>query len=239
MQSWSPAPDGGWGFIWLQRMLGQGSARHRPLSYLAGWHGPAPKPGCSLRESRPVSRHPGGSRSRPDRVGPDGAASLRAVIHNASSFAATVADRADALDQLDLFYAVHMRVPFALNHSLADLLTETSEPRADIVHITDILCRQSQPQVQLLLRHQGRSPEPDPLLRQATGPEGGGQRRPAWTDPLQGMAQFPGPRARAQANAPGRGGRGGGDRPSRGGDPGQQLSDPCHYRRRWRLRRRA
>ena len=66
------------------------------------------------------------------------ASSLRAIIHNASSFAPTSASRSDALDQLDLFYAVHMRAPFALNHALADLLTACSEQRADIVHITDI-----------------------------------------------------------------------------------------------------
>jgi dihydromonapterin reductase/dihydrofolate reductase len=66
------------------------------------------------------------------------ASSLRALIHNASSFAPTAASRSDALDQLDLFYAVHMRAPFALNHALADLLSACSERRADIVHITDI-----------------------------------------------------------------------------------------------------
>ena len=74
------------------------------------------------------------------------ASSLRAVIHNASSFAATSASRDDALDQLDLFYAVHMRAPFALNHALADLLTACSEQRADIVHITDIYADNPNPQ---------------------------------------------------------------------------------------------
>jgi dihydromonapterin reductase/dihydrofolate reductase len=64
--------------------------------------------------------------------------SLRAVVHNASTFAATAPEADDALRQLDLFYAVHMRAPFALNLALADLLARCSTKRADIVHITDI-----------------------------------------------------------------------------------------------------
>lgn len=64
--------------------------------------------------------------------------SLRAVVHNASTFAATARATAEALHQFDVFYAVHMRAPFALNMALADLLALCSEKRADIVHITDI-----------------------------------------------------------------------------------------------------
>lgn len=68
----------------------------------------------------------------------DGVRSLRAVVHNASTFAPTAQDPAEALRQFDLFYAIHMRAPFALNLALADLLARCSERRADIVHITDI-----------------------------------------------------------------------------------------------------
>lgn len=66
------------------------------------------------------------------------AGSLRAVIHNASAFAVTAADTADALRQLDVFHAVHVRAPFALNRELTPLLDACSARRADIVHITDI-----------------------------------------------------------------------------------------------------
>ncbi len=66
------------------------------------------------------------------------ASSLRAVVHNASTFAATSKTPVEALRQFDVFYAVHMRAPFALNIALADLLALCSEKCADIVHITDI-----------------------------------------------------------------------------------------------------
>jgi dihydromonapterin reductase/dihydrofolate reductase len=68
----------------------------------------------------------------------EAAPSLRAVVHNASAFAPTSPDAGEALRQLDLFYAVHMRAPFALNRALADLLARCSERRADVVHVTDI-----------------------------------------------------------------------------------------------------
>ena len=64
--------------------------------------------------------------------------SLRAVIHNASAFEKTAPDPAEALRQMDLFYAVHMRTPFALNLELAPLLQACTDRRADILHITDI-----------------------------------------------------------------------------------------------------
>jgi dihydromonapterin reductase / dihydrofolate reductase len=66
------------------------------------------------------------------------ATSLRAVVHNASVFERTAPEVEDALRQMDRFYAVHMRAPFALNASLAPLLAQCSERRADIVHVTDI-----------------------------------------------------------------------------------------------------
>ena len=68
----------------------------------------------------------------------DAAPSLRAVVHNASAFAPTSPDADEALRQLDLFYAVHMRAPFALDRAFADLLARCCEKRSDIVHVTDI-----------------------------------------------------------------------------------------------------
>lgn len=64
--------------------------------------------------------------------------SLRAVVHNASDFAPTSCESHQALDQLDRFYAVHIRAPYALNRALADLLARCAEKRSDIIHITDI-----------------------------------------------------------------------------------------------------
>lgn len=66
------------------------------------------------------------------------ASSLRAVVHNASDFAATAPEAHEALGQLDRFYAIHMRAPYALNRGLADLLVRCSAKRSDIIHITDI-----------------------------------------------------------------------------------------------------
>jgi dihydromonapterin reductase/dihydrofolate reductase len=64
--------------------------------------------------------------------------SLRAIVHNASECAATSQGIDEALSQFDLFYAIHMRLPFILNLAFTDLLKNCSEKRADIVHITDI-----------------------------------------------------------------------------------------------------
>lgn len=75
----------------------------------------------------------------------DATPSLRAIVHNASSFAATAPVLTDALQQFDLFYAVHMRAPFALNLALADLLASCSERHADIVHVTDIFADNPNP----------------------------------------------------------------------------------------------
>jgi dihydromonapterin reductase/dihydrofolate reductase len=64
--------------------------------------------------------------------------SLRAVIHNASAFAATAPAVDDALRQMDDFYALHMRAPYALTVALAPLLQACPEKHADVIHITDI-----------------------------------------------------------------------------------------------------
>jgi dihydromonapterin reductase/dihydrofolate reductase len=66
------------------------------------------------------------------------ASSLRAVVHNASDFAATSPEADEVLAQFDRFYAVHMRAPYVLNRAFADLLARCSEKRSDIIHITDI-----------------------------------------------------------------------------------------------------
>lgn len=66
------------------------------------------------------------------------APSLRAIVHNASDFAATSPLASDALRQLDSFYAIHMRAPYFLNCAFLDLLINCSERRSDIIHITDI-----------------------------------------------------------------------------------------------------
>ncbi len=68
----------------------------------------------------------------------DVAVSLRALIHNASAFEKTAPSTTDALRQMDAFYAVHLRAPFALNRDLAPLLRACPERRSDILHITDI-----------------------------------------------------------------------------------------------------
>lgn len=63
---------------------------------------------------------------------------LRAIIHNASSFAPTAAAADTAAEQFQQFYNVHMLAPFLLNRALADCLIGRAHEPADIVHITDI-----------------------------------------------------------------------------------------------------
>lgn len=73
------------------------------------------------------------------------AGSLRAIIHNASSFAPTAPAVEDALGQMDAFYALHMRAPYALTAALAPLLRLCPEEHADVVHITDIYADRPSP----------------------------------------------------------------------------------------------
>src|SRR4051812_20940324 len=75
------------------------------------------------------------------------AISLRAVAYNASAFERTAPEVEDALRHMDRFCGVHMRAPFALNASLASLLAQCSERRADIVRITDIYADDPNPLV--------------------------------------------------------------------------------------------
>lgn len=63
---------------------------------------------------------------------------LRAIVHNASSFAPTAEQWPTAAEQFQQFYNVHMLAPFLLNRALADCLAGSAEAPADIIHITDI-----------------------------------------------------------------------------------------------------
>lgn len=64
--------------------------------------------------------------------------SLRAIIHNASSFTATDDDLARAAEQYEAFFYVHMMAPFLINQGLHDRLQGEDGHPADIIHITDI-----------------------------------------------------------------------------------------------------
>ncbi len=63
---------------------------------------------------------------------------LRAIIHNASSFAPTDDDLATAADQYEQFFYVHMMAPYLINQGLQDRLHGDDGHPADIIHITDI-----------------------------------------------------------------------------------------------------
>lgn len=64
--------------------------------------------------------------------------SLRAIIHNASSFTPTEDDLARAAEQYEQFFNVHMMAPFLINQGLHDRLQGDDDQPADIIHITDI-----------------------------------------------------------------------------------------------------
>lgn len=64
--------------------------------------------------------------------------SLRAIIHNASSFTPTDDDLARAAEQYEAFFLVHMMAPFLINQGLHDRLHGDGSDPADIIHITDI-----------------------------------------------------------------------------------------------------
>ena len=64
--------------------------------------------------------------------------SVRAVIHNASSFERTSSDLAIAAQQYEQFFTIHMMAPFLINQGLQSLLVGNKEEPADIIHITDI-----------------------------------------------------------------------------------------------------
>ncbi len=70
---------------------------------------------------------------------------LRAIIHNASSYEPTIRNSRDALRQYRLFFGVHMMAPYILNEELRGLL-EASSGFADIIHITDIYAERPNPQ---------------------------------------------------------------------------------------------
>jgi dihydromonapterin reductase/dihydrofolate reductase len=61
---------------------------------------------------------------------------LRGIIHNASDW---ISDDADlpVNEVIGAMMRVHANVPYELNHALAPLLADCSDPHADIVHIGD------------------------------------------------------------------------------------------------------
>lgn len=63
---------------------------------------------------------------------------VRAIIHNASSFSPTSDDLVEAAQQYHQFFYVHMMAPFIVNEALRDRMRGENGAPADIVHITDI-----------------------------------------------------------------------------------------------------
>src|SRR5699024_8840992 len=63
---------------------------------------------------------------------------LRAIIHNASSFAPTHAADSAAATQLQAFFNVHMLAPFLLNRALLDCLLNRHGTVSDMIHMADI-----------------------------------------------------------------------------------------------------
>lgn len=64
--------------------------------------------------------------------------SFRGLIHNASSFEPTSEDLAEAAQQYEQFFNVHMVAPYLINQGLSSLLIGLDNNPADIIHITDI-----------------------------------------------------------------------------------------------------
>jgi dihydromonapterin reductase/dihydrofolate reductase len=64
--------------------------------------------------------------------------SLRAIVHNASSFEPTSEDLHQAAQQYEQFFNVHMKAPFLINQALHAQLLASDSVLKDIIHITDI-----------------------------------------------------------------------------------------------------
>jgi dihydromonapterin reductase/dihydrofolate reductase len=64
--------------------------------------------------------------------------SIRAIIHNASSFSPTEDSLEAAAAQYDAFYTVHMKAPYLINQALHSIMKGDKDLPADIIHITDI-----------------------------------------------------------------------------------------------------
>ncbi len=64
--------------------------------------------------------------------------SMRAIIHNASSFAPTSTDLTEAARQYQQFFTIHMLAPFLINQGLRSQLQAGEHTPTDIIHITDI-----------------------------------------------------------------------------------------------------
>lgn len=71
---------------------------------------------------------------------------IRAIVHNASTFAPTDDEPAQAAEQFQAFFEVHMRAPYLLNTRLADQIQGPDGSAGDIVHITDIYADNPGPQ---------------------------------------------------------------------------------------------
>ncbi|MDA3921806.1 MAG: SDR family oxidoreductase [Salinisphaera sp.] len=74
------------------------------------------------------------------------APTIRAVVHNASTFSPTNDDPAQAAEQFQAFFEVHMRAPYLLNTRLADQIAAPDGGAGDIIHITDIYADNPGPQ---------------------------------------------------------------------------------------------
>lgn len=68
------------------------------------------------------------------------AASLRAIVHNASDWAPN-SPNADAGSHFERLFRVNMQAPYLINLQCRELLEACSEPQRDIVHLTDYVAR--------------------------------------------------------------------------------------------------
>ncbi len=75
--------------------------------------------------------------------------SVRAMIHNASSFDATASDLTTAAVQYEQFFYVHMMAPFLINEGLRARMQGEGGAPADIIHITDIQAENPTPAVDI------------------------------------------------------------------------------------------
>ncbi|WP_043529329.1 dihydromonapterin reductase [Litchfieldella xinjiangensis] len=67
-------------------------------------------------------------------------ASLRAIVHNASDWAADTDDE-EAGANFERLFRVHMQAPYLINLQCRSLLEACPEPQRDIVHMTDYVAR--------------------------------------------------------------------------------------------------
>ena len=63
--------------------------------------------------------------------------SLRAIIHNASSWISDTEETHDSADILHRMMQVHAYAPYRINRALAPLLRHSEETYGDIIHVGD------------------------------------------------------------------------------------------------------